>query len=92
MSNVRITVRAKPRAKRSRVTRAEGLSVDVALAAMPVEGAANDELIDVLADALSVPKRSLRLVLGATSKNKVIEVAGLSEAEVIERLAAGSTA
>ena len=42
---VRISVRAKPRAKRSGLTRAEGLSIDVALAAPPVDGAANEELV-----------------------------------------------
>jgi uncharacterized protein len=85
---VRITVRAKPRAKKSLVTHTGGLSVDVAIAAMPVDGAANAELVRVLAKTLSVPKRSLRLVLGGTSKNKVVEVTGLTEAEVATRLAA----
>jgi uncharacterized protein YggU (UPF0235/DUF167 family) len=84
---VRITIRAKPRAKRSRVTHTGGLSADVAIAAMPVEGAANEELVRVLAAALAVPKRALRLVLGGASKNKVVEVTGLTEAEVVERLA-----
>jgi uncharacterized protein YggU (UPF0235/DUF167 family) len=85
-SAVRITVRAKPRAKKSRVTHTGGLSADVAIAAMPVDGAANEELVAVMAKALSLPKRALRLVLGSTSKTKVIEVTGLSEAEVVERL------
>jgi uncharacterized protein len=90
MENVRITVRAKPRAKRSRVTRAAGLEIDVALAAPPVDGAANDELVETLSSALGVPKRDLRLVLGASSKNKVVEVTGIGEAEVALRLAAAA--
>ncbi len=85
---VRVTVRAKPRAKRSRVTRAEGLAVDVALAAPPVDGAANEALVALLSDVLSVPKRALTLVLGAASKHKVVEVSGLAEADVAARLAA----
>ncbi len=83
---VRVTVRAKPRAKVSRILRAEGLSIDVALAAVPADGAANEELIDVLADALSLPKRSLSLALGGASKHKVVEVTGLGTSEVSERL------
>ena len=87
---VRLQIRAKPRAKRSRILRVEGLSLDVALAAPPVDGAANDELIAVLARALSVPKRALDLVVGGTSKRKVVAVSGLSEAEVLERLASAA--
>jgi uncharacterized protein YggU (UPF0235/DUF167 family) len=87
---VRLTVRAKPRAKTSRVVRAEGLSADVALAAPPVDGAANDELLRVLSVALHVPRSTLTLVRGASSKQKVVEVRGLSEAEVVARIAAAT--
>jgi uncharacterized protein (TIGR00251 family) len=87
MAGVRITVRVKPRAKRSAVTRADGLTVDVAIAAPPVDGAANEELVATVASALSLPKRSVRLALGASSKNKVLEVEGLDAAEVTARLA-----
>lgn len=85
---VRITVHAKPRAKQSRIVRVDGLTVDVALAAPPVDGAANDELVATIADALSIGKRAVRLVLGSSSKNKVLEVAGLSEEDVKARLRA----
>jgi uncharacterized protein len=85
---VRLTVRVKPRAKTSRVLCADGLSVEISLAAPPVDGAANDELLATLAKALGVPKRSLRLALGAASKTKVVEVAGLARAEIIARVAA----
>jgi uncharacterized protein YggU (UPF0235/DUF167 family) len=80
-------VRAKPRARASRILRADGLSLDVALAAPPADGAANEELLAVLADALSVPRRSLHLALGGASKHKVVDVLGLGEADVIRRLA-----
>ena len=85
---VRLTVLAKPRASRSRVLKSDGLKVEVALAAPPAEGAANAELIEVLARALSVPKSALRLALGASSKHKVVEVTGLDAAEASRRLAA----
>lgn len=85
-SRVRLTVRAKPRAKSSRITRVDGLSVEIALAAQPVEGAANEELVTVLAKVLSLPKRALRLSVGAASRNKVVDVVGLSTSEIIERL------
>jgi hypothetical protein len=85
---VRLSVRAKPRAKKSRVVRAEGLSVEVAVAAPPVDGAANAELLVVLAEALGVARKALHLAVGAGSKNKVVEVYGLQEGEVVRRLAA----
>ncbi len=87
---VRLTVRAKPRSKTSRILRAEGLTADISLAAAPVDGAANAELVAVLAKALDVPRRDLRIALGAGSKRKMVEVTGLEEAEVVRRLAAAA--
>lgn len=88
MSATRVTVKAKPRAKKSAILRASGLSIDVALAAPPVDGAANVELVAVVASALGVPKRDVSLVMGASSRTKVVEVAGLDAAETSSRLAA----
>jgi uncharacterized protein len=87
---VRLAVKAKPRAKTSQVVRAEGLAIEVALAAPPVDGAANDELLRVLSDVLDVPRSALALVRGMSGRKKVVEVRGLSEADVVARLAAAS--
>ena len=83
---VRVSVRAKPRASRSKLVRAQGLSIEAALAAPPVDGAANAALIELLASALALPKSALRLALGETSRHKVVEVTGLSPDEVAARL------
>jgi uncharacterized protein YggU (UPF0235/DUF167 family) len=83
---VRLTIRAKPRASRSRITKCEGLSIEVALAAPPSDGAANAELLEVLARALSLPKSALALSLGRASKHKVVEVSGLGADDVALRL------
>jgi uncharacterized protein len=64
------------------------LSIEASLAAPPVDGAANAELIGLLSRALAVSKTSLRLILGETAKNKVVEVAGITTEEAAERLAA----
>ncbi|MFO0676575.1 MAG: DUF167 domain-containing protein [Polyangiaceae bacterium] len=87
-TTVRLSVLAKPRAKRSAVLRAEGLTVDVAVAAPPVDGAANEELVRVIAEALEVPKRRVRVVVGASGKRKMLDVDGLPAEIVTERLAA----
>jgi uncharacterized protein (TIGR00251 family) len=90
VSGVRLAVWVKPRAKTSRVVRAEGISIDVALAAPPVDGAANEELLRVLSDVLGVPRSALEIVRGASSKRKAVEVRDLPEADVVARLAAAS--
>ncbi len=84
---VRITVYAKPRARKSRILQADGLRVTVSVAAPPVDGAANAELIAVLAQAISAPPSALQVALGGASKRKMVVATGVSEAEVIERLA-----
>jgi len=87
---VRLAVRAKPRAKTSRIVRAEGTSIDVAIAAPPADGAANDELLRILSAVLGLPRSALAIVRGASSRRKVVEVQGVSEAEVVARLAEAS--
>ena len=68
---------------------AENLSsIECHLAAPPVDGAANAELIVVVASALGIPRKKVKLVTGAGSRVKVLEVRGLPEAEVAGRLAA----
>ncbi len=79
----RFTVVVKPRSSRSRV---EGVREDgaftVALKAPPVDGAANTELIRLLASALGVSKGAVRIASGERGRRKVIDVAGVSEDEV----------
>jgi uncharacterized protein (TIGR00251 family) len=66
-----------------------GDAVLVRLHAPPVDGAANAELIDVLADALGVPRRAVSILSGERSRQKRVRVEGLSESEVTARLRAG---
>jgi uncharacterized protein (TIGR00251 family) len=61
----------------------------VRLHAPPVDGAANEALVEFLADRLAVPRRGVRIVTGATSRMKTIEVEGVTSSDV-ERLAGGS--
>lgn len=85
---VRITVKVKPRASRSRIVHSSGLSIEASLAAAPVDGAANRALLELLSDVLEVPKSALRLVLGESARNKVVEVTGLDAELARARLAA----
>jgi len=83
---VRFRVRLQPRASRNEITGARDGVLRVRLQAPPVDGAANEALVAFLADRLDVPRRGVRIVTGATSRTKVIEVEGVSAAAV-ERLA-----
>ena len=85
---LRFEVRAKPRAKRSSIGDDASGALDVALAAPPVDGAANDELVRVLSKALGVPKRAVRIVKGESSRHKLVAVAGVAPDELHARLAA----
>jgi len=58
----------------------------VRLAAPPVEGAANDALIDLLAERLSVPRRAIRIVSGERGRQKRVAIAGVTAAIAHGRL------
>ena len=80
-------IKVHPRAKKNAITGEVGDSLKVALTAPPVDGKANDACIDFFAKLLKVPRSSVTIVAGLTSRNKVIRVAGLSAEEVRGRLA-----
>jgi hypothetical protein len=52
--------------------------VRIRLAAPPVDGAANEELVRFLAEALSVPRTALRVVSGQASRSKIILIHGIT--------------
>jgi uncharacterized protein (TIGR00251 family) len=83
---VRVGVYARPRAKRSRVVGVREGSLVVQLAAPPVDGAANAELLGTLADALDVSRSNVVLVHGESSRSKVVEIRGLTQDEVRIRI------
>jgi uncharacterized protein (TIGR00251 family) len=85
---VRFAVRVQPRASRSAVDGVHGDALRVRLAAPPVDGAANEALVALIAEALGVRQRAVRIVAGHTSRSKVVEVDGVG-AEQVRRLAAG---
>jgi uncharacterized protein len=81
-----LRVRVQPRASRTEVVGLQGGSLKVRLTTPPVEGAANRELERFLAKVLGLPRSSVELLRGATSREKLVRVRGLSPEEVRERL------
>jgi uncharacterized protein (TIGR00251 family) len=81
-----LRVRVTPRAGRSAMAGVRDGALLVRLAAAPVDGAANDALIDLLARTLDLPKRAVRIVRGERSRDKHVAIDGLSPDEVGSRL------
>jgi len=86
-SAVRFAVRVQPRAARSELAGEHGGALRVRVAAPPVEGEANKELVRFLAAALGVPRSAVRIVAGQTAREKRVEVEGVSAADVARKLA-----
>jgi uncharacterized protein len=84
--SVRFRVRVKPRAARSRVPAVREGALEVAIAASPVDGAANSELICLLAATLERGKSTIAIVSGEGSRSKLISIAGLTPTELLAKL------
>jgi uncharacterized protein (TIGR00251 family) len=81
-----IRIRVIPRAGKSGVSGTRSDALLVRLNAPPVAGAANAELIDVIANALTVPTRAVSIVAGDRSRQKRVRVDGNDIATARERL------
>jgi len=79
-------VKVHPRARKNAITGELSDALKVALTAPPVEGRANRACIEFLANLLKVPRSSVTIASGETSRKKIIRVTGLSADEVRTRL------
>ena len=85
-----IDIRVIPRAGRSAVAGLREGAILVRLAAAPVDGAANDELVTLLARLLDLPKRQIAIVGGERARLKRIRVTGMDRARVFDTLLASA--
>jgi uncharacterized protein (TIGR00251 family) len=81
-----LDVRVIPRARQSGIAGTRDDALLIRLNAPPVDGAANKELVAILAAALDVPKSAISILAGETSRSKRIAIGGLTTAEVQARL------
>ena len=88
---VSFAVRIHPRAKKNGITGEVGDAFKVSLTAPPIEGRANDACIEFFAKLLKVPRSSITIASGQTSRNKVIRVEGVTGQYVLEKLQQGRT-
>jgi len=82
----RLTVKVHPRAKRSALAGRLGDAWKLSLAAPPVDGKANEECIRFFAEFASVPRSRVRIVMGLTSRLKVVEIEGAPQEDLERRL------
>jgi uncharacterized protein (TIGR00251 family) len=79
-------VKVQPRAKKNAITGELGDALKLALTSPPVEGRANEACIEFFANLLDVPRSSITIASGETSRRKVIRVAGMAAEEVRRRI------
>ena len=85
MPTATLEIQVQPKASRNRIETGGGM-VKVYVTAAPERGRANVAMIEVVASRLGVPKRAVSIVSGERSRTKLLEVEGLSEAEIRRRL------
>ena len=86
----RISVKVHPRAKRTALAGRFGDAWKLDLAAPPVDGKANQECVRFLAELAGVPRAQVRVVNGAASRTKLVEIEGIAQ-EALERLLGGES-
>src|SRR5215475_2438607 len=84
---ISFAVRVQPRASKSGVVGEHGGALKIRLAAPPVDGEANEELIRLLARLFDAPRQRIAILSGQTSKNKVVSINGISVDEASKVLA-----
>lgn len=86
-----VMVRVVPRSSKNMLTWEQNMGIFKAwLTAPPVDGAANEALIALLAERLGVPKRAILIVHGASSRQKTVEITGVTLEAVTQKLAGKS--
>jgi uncharacterized protein len=83
-----LSVRVQPRSSKSGVAGMYGEQIKICLKSAPVENAANKECCELLAKALGVPRSSVSVMNGASSRSKVLKVEGVTPSAVRAALAA----
>ncbi|MFM8533975.1 MAG: DUF167 domain-containing protein [Acidimicrobiia bacterium] len=79
-------MRVTPRAGRTQVAGVRDGVLQIKLAAAPVDGAANDHLIALLAAALKIPKRDIIVVSGERSRSKRVRINGMERDQILSKL------
>jgi hypothetical protein len=77
-NGISFTVHVQPRASRCGLAGIRDGAVRVRLTSPPVDGAANEQCLDVLARALDVRRKDIAIIAGTTSRHKTIRIEGIT--------------
>jgi len=86
-SGVTFAVKVHPRARKNAITGVVGDALKLALTAPPVEGKANQAVIEFFAELFAIPRSSVTIASGETSRNKIVRIAGVSKPVAEQKLA-----
>jgi hypothetical protein len=87
---ISFAVHVQPRAARNELCGIQGDALKLRLTSPPVEGAANRQCIDLLAQLLKVPRRDITILTGETSRHKTVRIAGITPEQIHALIAASS--
>lgn len=86
-TGIRIAVQVSPNARKSEIVSGDGDALRVKLQAPPVDGKANDALVQFLAKKLQVPRKQVTITHGQTNRRKLLEItADMTTEDIEERL------
>ena len=83
-----LAVKVQPRAAKNQIGAAAGTELKIKVTAPPVDSAANEAVLRLLAETLDCPRSAVQLLRGQTSRHKQVLVRGISAADVAEKLLA----
>jgi len=84
---ITFAVKVHPRARKNAITGAVSDALKLALTTPPVEGKANQAVIEFFADLFAIPRSSVTIASGETSRNKIVRIAGVSRSVAEQKLA-----
>ncbi|PYP15821.1 MAG: hypothetical protein DMD54_11460 [Gemmatimonadetes bacterium] len=82
----RLVLHVVPRAATTAVAGRHGDAIKIRIAAPPVDGAANDELVRFLAQRLGIPRSAIRITAGESARRKTVSIGGIATAAAIRLL------
>ncbi len=85
-AGIRIAVQVSPNARKSEIVSGDGDTLRIKLQAPPVDGKANDALVQFLAKKLQIPRKQVTITHGQTNRRKLLEITADVTLEDIERL------
>ena len=85
-SGITFAIKVQSRARRNAIVGALGDALKIALTAPPVDGRANEACIELFAELLDVPRSSITILAGQSSRNKIVRVCGATVEQVRNRL------